>query len=174
MGAQHKTQQKRREESMKVSEFANPRPVFKFTTIGDRLEGVIVEQPELQPDKFGEPGDKQLLLVVRDDHSEWRLYARKQMLDKIAGAVVAADVDEIANGGWLSVEYADDKPTGSGTTPMKVYAAEYVPQPHWGAARSRPTTSPRSGHGKRAVGFCKRTTARFRQNTTKGLKRSCV
>lgn len=110
---------------MKVSEFANSRPVFKFTAIGDRLEGVIVEQPELQPDKFGDPGDKQLLLVVRDNHSEWRLYARKQMLDAIAGAVMAADVDEIEDGGWLSVEYADDKPTG-GATPMKVYAAEYI------------------------------------------------
>jgi hypothetical protein len=111
---------------MKISEFATARPVFKFNTIGDRLEGVIVEQPELQPDKFGDPGDKQLLLVVRDDHGEWRLYARKQMLDTIAGAVVAAEVDEIEDGGWLSVEYADDKPTG-GATPMKVYAAEYVP-----------------------------------------------
>jgi hypothetical protein len=111
---------------VKVSEFANPRPVFKFTTIGDRLEGVIVEQPQLQPDKFGGPDDKQLLLVVRDDRSEWRLYARTQMLNTIAGAIVAADVDEIEDGGWISVEYADDKP-GGGAAPMKVYAAEYVP-----------------------------------------------
>jgi hypothetical protein len=111
---------------MKVSEFARSRQVFKFTTIGDRLEGVIVEQPELQPDKFGDPGDKQLLIVVRDNRGEWRLYARKQMLDAIAGAVVEADADEIEDGGRLCVEYADDRSTG-GAVPMKVYAAAYVP-----------------------------------------------
>jgi hypothetical protein len=111
---------------MKVSEFTRSRPVFKFAAIGDRLEGVIVEQPELQPDKFGDPGDKQLLIVVRDDRGEFRLYARRQMLDAIAGAVIEADADEIEDGGRICVEYADDRPIG-GVAPMKVYTAAYIP-----------------------------------------------
>jgi hypothetical protein len=118
---------------MKISEFANSRPVAKFTTIGDRIEGVIAEQPEPQADKFGDPGDKQLLLVIADDDRQWRLYARKQMLAAIGDAVVAADVDEILDGGWLAVQYVEDKPTG-GATPMKVYAAEYIPPSQLGRA----------------------------------------
>ena len=112
---------------MKINEFANPRPVFKFTEIGDRLDGVIVEPPELQPDKFGDPDDKQLLLAIADGDKEHRLYARRQMLGAIGDAVVAAEVDEIDDGGHLGIEYTADKPTGAGSSPMKCYVAQYIP-----------------------------------------------
>ena len=51
--------------------------------MGDRVDGVIVEEPELQPDKYGGPGDKVLVLSIRDDDGEIkRLYARKQQLGR--------------------------------------------------------------------------------------------
>ena len=106
---------------MKINEFANPRPVFKFTEIGDRLDGVIVEPPELQPDKFGDPGDKQLLLVIADGDREYRLYARRQMLGAIGDAVVAAEADEIDDGGHLRIEY-----TGRQTDRRRVVADEML------------------------------------------------
>ena len=119
---------------MKVNEFHTSSPAVKFTEIGDRVAGVIVDQPELLPDKYGGPGDKVLALTILDaDGVERRLYARKQMLGTIGQAVVDADVDEIECGGRLSVEYIDDKPTG-GASPMKVYAAEYSPPAAIGTA----------------------------------------
>ena len=119
---------------MKINEFANPRPVFKFTAIGDCLDGVIVEPPELQQDRFGDPLDKQLLLVIGDGDREYRLYARRQMLGAIGDAVAAAEVDEIDAGGHLRIEYTADKPTGAGSSPMKCYVAQYVPPAPVGTA----------------------------------------
>lgn len=121
---------------MKINEFAaSTTPTVKFANVGDRVAGVIVEEPELQPDKFGSAGDVVLVLVICDDENVVRrLYARKQMLTAIGQAVSDADVDEIESGGRLSVEYVDDKPTG-GTTAMKVYVAEYSPPASIGAGQ---------------------------------------
>jgi hypothetical protein len=108
---------------MKISEFSSRRPAAKFTEIGDRVEGRIVEQPQLERDKFGNANDK--VLVIRLDDAT--LFARKQMADAIGEAVSESGVDEIEADGWLAVEYVDDKSTTSGSFPMKVYAAEYEP-----------------------------------------------
>jgi hypothetical protein len=111
---------------MKISDFHTSQPSVKFAELGDTVDGAIVEQPELQPDKYS-PGDQCLVLVIHDgDNVTKRLYARKQMLTAIAQAVTDADVDEIECGGRLRVEYVDDKPTG-GASAMKVYQAEYTP-----------------------------------------------
>ncbi|MGE5693987.1 MAG: hypothetical protein ACM4D3_01780 [Candidatus Sericytochromatia bacterium] len=109
-----------------VTDFHNPRPVFKFDKVGARLEGVIVDQPELQSDKFGDPGDKQLLLVVQMGDTTWRWFARRQALTAVGEGVVAADVDAIEDGGWISVVRGDDKPTG-GAKPMHSFQATYLP-----------------------------------------------
>ncbi len=108
-----------------VADFHNPRPVFKFDKVGARLEGTIVDQPELQPDRFGEAGDKQLLIVVQMGDTTWRWYARKQALTAVGEAVVAADVTEIEDGGWISVVRGDDKPTG-GANPMHTFQVTYI------------------------------------------------
>jgi hypothetical protein len=110
---------------MKITEFVSSRPAMKFTSIGDSIEGVISDNPELQPDKYGNAGDVVLVLeITGDDGISRRLYARKQMLQVIGDAVSDAGVDEIQSGGKCSVVYVDDKPTG-GAAPMKVYAASY-------------------------------------------------
>jgi hypothetical protein len=119
---------------MKVNEFYTERPTVKFTDIGDRVDGMIVDEPELEPDKFGTASDQVLVLAIRDeDGVVRRLYARKQMLGSIGQAVANAGVDEIECGGRLRVEYVDDKPTG-GTTAMKLYEADYSPPAPIGTA----------------------------------------
>jgi hypothetical protein len=122
-----KTQQQERNQQVKVNEFSTTSPAVKFAAIGDRVAGAIVEDPELEPDKFGNAGDRVLVLAIIDeDGVTRRLYARKQMLGAIGQAVTDAGVDEIECGGQLSITYVEDKPTG-GASPMKVYAAEYRP-----------------------------------------------
>lgn len=113
---------------MKLTEFFTDRPPVKFTDIGDSISGIIVDEPELQPDKYGLAGEKVLVLAIRDksDGAVRRLFARKQMLGAIGQAVADADVDEIESGGRLAVEYVADKHTG-GASPMKVYEAAYAP-----------------------------------------------
>jgi hypothetical protein len=117
-----------KEQEMKISEFSNRRPSAKFSTLGDRVEGIIVEEPELQPDKFGNPGDKVLVLVLERQ----TVFARRQMLHAIGDAVSNASVDEIECGGQLAIEYIEDKPTGGGAA-MKVYGAKYIPPSHLGS-----------------------------------------
>jgi hypothetical protein len=113
---------------MKVQEFTTSSPAVKFTVVGDKVAGTIVDEPELQPDKYGNPGDKVLVLSILDNQGVTRrLFARKQMLGAIGDAVTDAGSDEISNGGWLAVTYLEDKPTGAGSSPMKVYAAKYTP-----------------------------------------------
>jgi hypothetical protein len=112
---------------VKISEFYSPQPSVKFEKLGDCVDGPVVEQPELAPDKYS-PGDQVLVLVIHDgDDVTKRLYARKQLLGAIAQAVADAGVDEIECGGRLRVTYTADKPTGAGSSPMKVYEAEYTP-----------------------------------------------
>ena len=112
---------------MKVSEFHATQPAVKFTVLGDNVDGTIVDEPELAPDKYGSPGDQVLVLAIHDGDETKRLYARQQMLTAIAQAVADANVDEIEAGGRLRVEYVADKPTGAGSSPMKVYEATYSP-----------------------------------------------
>jgi hypothetical protein len=118
---------------MKVKEFSTANSV-KFTEIGDRIDGTIVEEPELQVDKFGSADDQVLVLSLQcEDGTPRRLYARKQMLGAIGQAVNDAGEDEIVCGGELSVEFIEERPTG-GASPMKVYEAEYEPPAPIGTA----------------------------------------
>ena len=117
-----------------VNEFHKPRPVFKYEKIGDRLEGPIVDQPELQPDKFGDPGDKQLLLALQMGDTTFRDYSRNQKLQAVGEAVVEADATEIEDGGWISIELVGFKPTGAGRNPMKQFQATYIPPSQLGQA----------------------------------------
>ena len=119
---------------MKVSEFHSPQPTVKFAAVGDYVDGPIVDEPELAPDKYS-PGDQVLVLAIHDvDDLTKRLYARKQMAGAIAQAVADADADEIECAGRLRVEYVADKPTGAGSSPMKVYEATYSPPAPVGTA----------------------------------------
>jgi len=89
---------------------------------------VIVEEPELQPDKYGNAGHKVLVLSIRDDDGVIRrLYARSKYSGAIGHAVTDTGVDEIECGGRLAVEYSEDKPTGTASSAMKIYLAEYQP-----------------------------------------------
>jgi hypothetical protein len=108
---------------VKISEFRTP--TIKFAEPGDCVDGTIVDEPALEPDKYDSTGQVLVLALLVDGVTK-RLYARKQMLSVIAAAVEGAGVDAIECGGRLNVTYVDDKPTG-GASPMKVYAAEYTP-----------------------------------------------
>jgi hypothetical protein len=113
---------------MRVSEFSTGGSSVKFQNIGDKVDGTIVDEPELAPDKYSSDGTgKVLILTILEgvDGEPRKLFARKQLLTSIGNAVVEAGTDEIENGGRLSVQYVDDKPAGGFTA--KVYAVKYQP-----------------------------------------------
>jgi hypothetical protein len=88
---------------MQLSDFHTGRPSVKFTEITTRefptVEGEIVEEPELVPDKFGGPNDKCLVLVIKgNDTVERTLFLRKQQLGTVGDAVAEAGTSEIERG----------------------------------------------------------------------------
>lgn len=105
-------------------------PGFKFTSIGDTLKGVIVEQPRVvEVDKIGNPGvkEKKLVVAVRDDSSNtWALWAKGNMAAAIHEACQAASVPGIAEGGTIAVRFTETKDTGKGN-PLKIFKAAYQP-----------------------------------------------
>ena len=80
---------------MKISEFHTTQPTVKFTELGDFVDGTIVDEPAIEPDKYGTGDDKVLVLALLEEDATRRLYARKQMLAAIAQAVDDAGVGEI-------------------------------------------------------------------------------
>lgn len=118
---------------MKIDAFHQPKvDAVKFDVIGASVDGVIVGEPELGDDKFN-PDRKMLTIRLMTDDGIRVLFARNAMLDAIGEAVAAAGVDEIAQGGGLRVEYAEDRVLNSGRS-MKVYRADYGPPPPMGDA----------------------------------------
>jgi hypothetical protein len=142
---------------MQLSDFHTGRPAVKFTEITTRefptVEGEIIEEPELVPDKFGTgSNDKCLVLTIEGEDTVVRtLFARKQQLGTIGDAVAEAGTTEIERGGHLAMWLAAEKPSTRGAIPQKVYGAYYAPPGAIGSAAlefTEPAEKPAS-NGKR-------------------------
>lgn len=119
-------------------------PIFKFADTGDKITGVIVEQPRALPltefgskePKLGPDGSplQQIMLVLateqaQDDNHDgrWRVYLDKPLLKAaVKRAMVAADVETLEIGGELTITFVGLRETRSGGA-AKDFTAEYRP-----------------------------------------------
>lgn len=122
----------------------------KFAQIGDTVEGVIVDQPELRQRTSiddGKPltwddGSPQMQLVVRlqtdlrddaEDDGIRNLYVsggfkRASLQKAVADAVRTAGAKGLAVGGRLKVGFTGEEPPQKrGMSPAKLYQARYTP-----------------------------------------------
>lgn len=106
-------------------------PAAKFDEIGDSAEG-IVEAAEMVDDTNKPDSQVPVVTVVDEDSDKRKLWVRNGMIDAINAALDEAGVTELEVGGWLKVTYVGDKTLRNGRT-MKLYKAEYLPEPGQGA-----------------------------------------
>ena len=110
---------------MRIDTFSNlgkPR-LARFNEFGDRCSGVIVIEPEWVEDTY-DPEEQMLKVVVQDDRNiYWLIRVRSAMRDAVFDALLAADTEEIAIGGRLTVEHTEVHGQ------VKIYKAWYEPPP---------------------------------------------
>lgn len=122
-------------------------PSAAFPSIGTTLTGRVTEKPSVEQQrdistgekKFWNDGNPMMQLVVtlqteqrdpsiEDDDGRRRLFVKSQMKNAIADAVRAAGAKGLEVGGTLTVTFTHELPPKQrGFSPMKQYAAQYVP-----------------------------------------------
>lgn len=117
-------------------------PIFRFAEAGDRISGVIVEEPKLLPlteykstePKIGPDGKPVMQIMVvlaseqaQDDNHDgrWRVYLDKPLLKAaVKRALVAADVETLEIGGEITITFVGLRETRSGGA-AKDFTVEY-------------------------------------------------
>ncbi len=108
---------------MKLNQFSSiDRPTnAKFPDFGDSYSGTIAKEPEWKDDPLND-GEQVLVVVLAHENGVfYQINARTQMPDAIRDAVIAADCEELAPGGHLTVTYVKNQGNA------KIYEAVYEP-----------------------------------------------
>jgi hypothetical protein len=113
-------------DSLSVSKFHTRHDVVSFTEIGSRehpnVEGVIVEVPELIPDRFGDEGEQCMVLRIKDADGAIRtVYARRRLLSAIGDAVLDSGREDIAEGDRIAAWLKEERASARGPLKQKIY-----------------------------------------------------
>lgn len=122
-------------------------PSASFVRVGDSIEGIICEEPVIRqqtdaktkvPMTWADGRPRNQLVVtlqtdendpeIEDDDGRRRVYLKYKSQEAVREAIKEADAPGLRIGGWLFLEFVKQaKPTSSGLSGVKHYAAEYEP-----------------------------------------------